>query len=203
MTSRTRALDSYQRLHVDTRPQWRAWLIEHYSTSIGVWLVTWKKGRGPYVAYDEIVDEAVCFGWVDSLPRTLDADRSQRLVTPRKPGSNWSRVNKVRAERLIAAGLMHAAGLAVIEAARQDGSWSRLDHVEELIEPEDLRAALDGAPIARTWWDGFPRSTRRAILEWIGNAKTAETRTQRITRTVEEAAIGKRANQWRQPTRSI
>lgn len=197
MTDRARTLDSYPQLHVDTRAEWRDWLAEHYASCGGVWLVTWKKGRGPYLSYDDIVDEAVCFGWVDSLPRTLDADRSQRLVTPRKPASNWSRVNKARVERLSDAGLMHAAGLAVVEAAKRDGSWSALDEVEELREPDDLRAALDSAPIARTCWDKFPRSTRRAILEWIGNAKTAETRNVRISRTVEDAAHGKRANQWR------
>jgi uncharacterized protein YdeI (YjbR/CyaY-like superfamily) len=123
-------------------------------------------------AYDDIVEEALAFGWVDSQPKTVDGQRSARLLTPRKPGSNWSRLNKQRAERLLAAGLMQPAGLAAVAAAR-----------------------------ARGHWNAFPRSARRAILEWIGNARTSATRQARIGRTVSDAARGIRANQWRQPKR--
>jgi uncharacterized protein YdeI (YjbR/CyaY-like superfamily) len=107
-------------------------------------------------------------------------------------------VNKERVERLTAAGLMAPAGLAAVTAAQEDGSWAALDEVEQLREPDDLRAALDARPAARRSWHGFPRSTRRAILEWINSARTAPTRERRVTTTVAEAA-GRRANQWRQP----
>ncbi|WP_018330612.1 YdeI/OmpD-associated family protein [Actinomycetospora chiangmaiensis] len=187
------------RVQVESREQWRAWLAEHHATSSGIWLVTWKKGHGPALTYDEIVDEALCVGWVDSQPRTVDEGRSRRLLTPRRPGSNWSRVNKERVERLTAAGLMLPAGLAAVERARADGTWTALDAVENLTEPDDLRAALDAVPTARSQWEGFPRSARRAILEWIQAARTAPTRTRRIDQTVSEAAVGRRANQWRQP----
>ena len=191
---------TYAQLHVETRQEWRAWLALHHGSAPGIWLVTWKKATGrPRPTYDDIVEEALCAGWVDSLPRTLDDVRSQLLVTPRKPRSNWSRINKERVERLAAAGLMLPAGLAVVEAARRDGSWTALDQVETLDEPDALRAALDAEPAARTAWDQFPRSTRRAILEWITNARTPETRVKRIDTTVSEAAVGRRANQWRQP----
>ncbi len=186
-------------LVIESIPQWRAWLTRHHATSRGVWLTTWKKGRGPYVPMSDLVDQALCFGWVDSQPRSLDADRSQRLLTPRRPGSNWSRINKQRVDRLTKAGLMAPSGLAVVEASHQDGSWTALDEVEQLTEPDELRSALDARPAARRHWDGFPRSTKRAILEWIGNAKTPATRDKRITTTVREAAQGRRANQWRQP----
>jgi uncharacterized protein YdeI (YjbR/CyaY-like superfamily) len=191
--------DAYAEVTVESAAEWRAWLADHHGDSPGTWLVTWKRGRGPHVPYDAIVDEALCFGWVDSRPRTVDADRSARLLTPRRPGSSWSAVNKRRVERLTEAGLMAAAGLEAVRAAQLDGSWSALDAVERLEEPDDLRAALDAEPAARGQWDGFPRSTRRAILEWIGAARTSPTRARRVEQTVTEAAAGRRANQWRQP----
>jgi len=190
---------TYPQLEVTTRAQWREWLSANHAGSPGVWVVTWKKGSPDYLPMDEIVDEALCFGWVDSLPRVLDERRSQRLLTPRKPRSNWSRVNKEKVERLVAAGLMAPAGLAAVEVAKANGSWTALDATEELTEPEDLRAALDAVPEARGHWDAFPRSVKRAILEWVGNAKTEATRSGRVSQTVAEAAQGRRANQWRQP----
>jgi uncharacterized protein YdeI (YjbR/CyaY-like superfamily) len=120
-------------------------------------------------------------------------------IAPRKRRSSWSKVNKERIERLVAAGLMTAAGLAVVDAAKRDGSWSALDEVETLAEPDDLRAALDADTAARTEWDAFPRSAKRAILEWINAAKRSETRAARIAETVSEAHVGRRAHQWRQP----
>ncbi len=161
--------------------------------------MTWKKGRGPYLPYADLVRELLCFGWIDSKGQRVDEDRTSLLITPRRPGSGWSRVNKEHLEVLLAEGRMHPAGLAAIEQAKADGSWTRLDAVETLAEPEELRAALDAVPQARTAWDAFPRSTRRAILEWISSAKRDTTRAQRIAETVSEAAVGRRANQWRQP----
>jgi uncharacterized protein YdeI (YjbR/CyaY-like superfamily) len=185
---------------VTSRAQWRAWLAEHSATSPGIWLVTWKKGSGePHVDYDAVVEEALAFGWVDSRPRSLDERRSQLLLTPRTRGSNWSRRNKERVQRLTAAGLMTDAGLAAVRAAQADGSWTALDGVEELAEPADLAARLDAVAEARRSWDAFPRSTRRAILEWLLAARTRGTRDRRLTEVVERAARGERANQWRQP----
>ena len=145
------------------------------------------------------MEEALCFGWVDSQPRTVDDQRTSRLLTPRRPGSNWSRANKQRVQRLTEAGLVIPAGLAAVRAAQAGGSWSALDQVEELAEPPDLRAALDAQPLARAHWNDFPRSTKRAILEWIGAAKTDATRARRVEQTAGEAATRRRANQWRQP----
>jgi uncharacterized protein YdeI (YjbR/CyaY-like superfamily) len=194
--------DSYARLEVETRAQWRDWLARHHATSPGVWLVTWKKASGrPSLGYDDIVEEALAFGWVDSQPKTVDDQRSARLLTPRKPGSNWSRLNKQRIERLTAAGLMQPAGLAAVAAAKANGRWTALDQAEILAEPADLAAELNADPAARRHWDAFPRSARRAILEWIGNARTAATRQVRIERAAGDAARGIRANQWRQPKR--
>lgn len=192
--------DTYQQVLMETRAQWRQWLVGHHQDTAGIWLVTWKQGSGhPHLPYNDIVEEALCFGWVDSRPRRIGADRSALLLTPRKPTSNWSRINKQRAARLTAAGLMQPAGLAAVAVAQANGRWDALDHVEDLTEPADLAAALGASPVARQHWDAFPRSTRRAILEWIGNAKTSATRQARVERTVRDAAGNIRANQWRQP----
>ncbi len=188
----------HSQLLVESRAAWRSWLREQHGSAAGVWAVTWKKtSPGPYVSYEELVEEALCFGWIDSLGRRLDDERTQLLFTPRKPASKWSRPNKERIERLTAAGLMAPAGEAMVELAKRTGTWTALDLVEDLVEPPELRAALDAVPAARRSWDGFPRSTRRAILEWISSARTDATRDKRVRTTVDEAAAGRRANQPR------
>ena len=185
-------------VQVESREQWRGWLGQHARTSRGVWVVTWRAGSGrPRVPYDDLVEEALCVGWVDSLPRTLDEERTQLLMTARKPGSGWSRPNKQRVARLREQGLMLAPGEAVVAAAEVDGSWTALDDVEDLVEPPDLSAALDADPEARRHWDAFPRSARRGILEWVQGAKKPETRAKRVVETAQQAARGERANQWR------
>jgi uncharacterized protein YdeI (YjbR/CyaY-like superfamily) len=181
-----------------TRAQWRQWLSRHHGASGGVWLVTFKKGSGqPQLAYADAVEEALAFGWVDSKPRKLDEARSMLWFAPRKRGSGWSRPNKERVARLQAAGLMAPAGQAVVDAAVADGSWSRLDAVEDGVVPPDLAAALAALPGAAGHFDAFPRSARRGILEWIEQARTAATRGQRVQETARLAARNERANQWR------
>ncbi|HMQ29419.1 MAG TPA: YdeI/OmpD-associated family protein [Chloroflexaceae bacterium] len=185
-------------VHPLTRAEWRAWLERHHARPEGVWVISYKQAAGkPRVSYDELVEEALCFGWVDSKPGKLDAERSMLYFAPRKPRSGWSRPNKERVERLLAAGLMAPAGLARVEAARRDGSWSKLDAVEELLIPDDLGAALDGYPAARANFAAFPRSARRGILEWIAQAKTPATRAKRVGETAALAEENRRANQWR------
>jgi uncharacterized protein YdeI (YjbR/CyaY-like superfamily) len=184
--------------HPKTRAAWRAWLAKHHTQTEGVWLITYKKATGkPRVDYDESVEEALCFGWVDSKPSKLDDERSLLYFAPRKGGSGWSKPNKERVERLIAAELMMPAGLAKVEAAKQDGTWTALDGVEALEVPPDLATALAALPNARPNWDAFPRSVKRGILEWILNAKKPETRAKRIEETARLANENKRANQWR------
>ncbi len=185
-------------VHPQTRAAWRAWLAEHHARESGVWLVVCKKATGkPRVDYDESVEEALCFGWVDSKPNTLDAERSMRWFAPRKPGTGWSRPNKQRVERLTAAGLMHPAGLAKVEAAKADRSWTALDAVEDGIVPEDLARALAAYPLATQHFTAFPRSVRRGIHEWIASARKPETRAARVAETARLADHNERANQWR------
>ena len=184
-------------VHPLSRAEWRAWLEQHHGRDEGVWLVFYKKATGkPTLSVDDYVEEAIAFGWIDSVPRKIDAERSARWVSPRRAGSNWSRLSKQRAARMEAAGQMTPAGRAAIDRAKADGSWTSLDDVENLVVPDDLAAALDAQPPARDAWDGFPPSTRRGILEWILNAKRDATRAKRIEVTARLAALGKRANQW-------
>jgi uncharacterized protein YdeI (YjbR/CyaY-like superfamily) len=183
-----------EQVYAADRAAWRAWLEAHGERADGVWVVY---DRGPQgLHYDAIVEESLCFGWVDSQGRGLDATRTMLWVAPRKRGSGWARTNKVRIERLTVEGRMMPAGLAAVERAKADGSWSLLDDVENLTEPPDLAAALDAVPAARAAWDAFPRSAKRAILEWIVHAKRPATRATRIAETVAEAEAGRRANQW-------
>lgn len=184
---------TYPEVGVESRVQLREMLTE--ADPPGFWAVTWKKGRGPHVSYEEVVEEALCVGWVDSRGRRIDDDRTALLLTPRRPGSRWAGTNKARVERLTAAGLMRPAGIAAVEAAKASGAWTALDDVENLVEPADLRAALDAVPDARAHWDGFTRSARRALLDWISTAKRDATRARRIERTVSEAAAGRRADE--------
>lgn len=186
-----------ERVHPLTLAEWRGWLRRHHGRDEGVWLVSYKKATGkPRVEYEAAVEEAIAFGWIDSKPNVLDAERSMLWFAPRKPGTGWSRINKARVERLLAAGRMQPAGLAKLEAAQRDGSWARLDAVEALALPDDLVAALARQGEARRHFDAFPRSAKRGILEWIVNAKRAETRAKRIEETARLAARNLRANQW-------
>lgn len=172
--------------------------MAHHGRQKGIWVIFWRKASGqPDMDYDEAVEEALCFGWVDSKPRALDARRTMLWFAPRKPGSGWSAPNKQRAERAIASGRMTAAGLAKITAAREDGSWDKLNTVESLDIPDDLAQALRALPGAAAAFEGFPRSVRRGILEWIVQARRPDTRHKRITETASMAAQGRRANQWR------
>jgi uncharacterized protein YdeI (YjbR/CyaY-like superfamily) len=185
-------------VHPLTREEWRAWLEANHTRPEGAWMVTYKKATGkPRVEYDEAVEEALCYGWVDSKPNKLDDERSLLWFAPRKGGTGWSKPNKERVERMFAAGKMAPAGIAKVEAAQADGTWTLLDEVEMLTVPPDLAAALGAQPPAAENFAGFPRSVKRGILEWILQAKRPETRAARIAETATLAAQGKRANQWR------
>ena len=139
-------MKDYEELEVGSAEQLRDWLAAHHETAPGVWLVRWKKGRGPYVSHPDVVRELLCVGWIDAQARKVDDDRSAVLVVPRRPGSGWSRINKQHLEELTAEGRMLPAGVAAIDRAKADGSWTQLDEVETLREPDDLRAALDASP---------------------------------------------------------
>jgi uncharacterized protein YdeI (YjbR/CyaY-like superfamily) len=171
-----------------TRAAWRAWLAEHHADSPGVWLIIRKKDSPqPGVTYVEAVEEALCFGWIDSKTITLDATRFRQIFTPRKPRGTWAKSNKERVARLIEQGLMTPAGLAAIELAVTNGTWTASDAGDEQIEPDDFADALAAHPAAELHWRHFSASVRKGILYWIASAKRPETRARRIARTVELA----------------
>jgi uncharacterized protein YdeI (YjbR/CyaY-like superfamily) len=187
-------VDSGERVEPATLEEWRAWLAANHDTSKGVWVVLRKpSAAGPGIRYAESVEQALCFGWVDSKAKGLDAERTMQYFSPRRARSGWARPNKQRIERLLAAGLMAPAGLAVIEAAKADGSWTLLDDVEELIVPDDLAAAFAERPGSREHWDAFPRSPRRMMLVWLVEARRPDTRAKRVAEIADRAAEGVRA----------
>jgi uncharacterized protein YdeI (YjbR/CyaY-like superfamily) len=173
---------------------WRGWLAANHATTRGVWVASWRKasGRDP-VAYEDLVEEAICFGWIDSTVNTLDDERTLQLMTPRKTKSGWTRLNRQRVAALEAQGRMTDAGRRAVQAAKANGWWTIYDAVEDLLEPDDLADALDASPVARSAWDGFPPSARKQMLWWVVSAGRPETRTSRIAKIVSEAEHGRRA----------
>jgi len=171
------------------RKTWRRWLEKNHVKSTGIWLVYYKKASGkPRVSYNDAVEEALCFGWIDSTAKSLDDERYMQRFTPRKPKSGWSGINKERIEKIIASGLMTEAGLVKIEAAKKDGSWNSLDKIyapaDQLMAPPDLEKALLRNKKAKTNFNNFPVFTRRQFLSWINSAKRPETRQTRIKQAV-------------------
>ncbi|TNE84798.1 MAG: hypothetical protein EP330_27715 [Deltaproteobacteria bacterium] len=182
--------------HVEftTRAALRAWLEAHHESGEAIWLVTYKKGARPdlHLPWTDLVQEGLCFGWIDSQRVAVDEERTKLRFSPRKAGSIWSAINKAHAAELEAQGLMAPAGRAAIERAKADGSWSFMDEVEAGIVPEDLDAAFAAHPGSRAQFDGFPWSARRNTLAWIKLAKTAGTRAKRIAEAAAKCAKGER-----------
>jgi len=191
-------LDDFERMTATDRATWRAWLVENHESSPGVWLVYFKKASGkPSVTYDEAVEEALCFGWIDSRMNGLDEERYMQVFTPRRSGSIWSKVNKERIERMIDQGRMTETGIAKIDAAKQDGSWILLDAVDDLIEPDELRIALDADGEARANYNSFTDSVRKQALYWVYSAKRETTKSDRIAQIVAAAAEGMSLAEYR------
>lgn len=184
--------DRYARFYAKNRKEWRQWLEKHHATSPGIWLIYYKKGTGrPRVEYNDAVEEALCFGWIDTTMLPVDVHSYMQLFTPRKPKSGWAKTNKDRVERLIEQKLMRPAGLAKIDAAKKDGSWTALDAVESLSLPPELKKALKARSGALANFQGFRPSVQKQLLYWLNNAKREETRARRIAAIVAGAAVNK------------
>lgn len=175
-----------ERVYAANREEWREWLSENHAASSRIHLVYFKVGSGrPSVTYDEAVEEALCFGWIDSRVNSIDGESYMQLYTPRRPGSIWSKLNKERVAKVIAEGRMTPAGLAKIEAAKKDGSWAFLDAIDALDIPSDLAEALGAAPAGsagspRASFDAYSESIRKRLLYWLATAKRTATREKRI-----------------------
>jgi uncharacterized protein YdeI (YjbR/CyaY-like superfamily) len=192
------ALDDAADVQFETRAQWRAWLAQHHAVSKGVWAVYFKKGAtGTSPDYEELVLEALCFGWIDSIARRVDDERTKLYFCPRKKGGVWASTNKARVESLINDGLMTAAGSAVIEQAKADGSWIKLDESEALTVPPDLLKAFRSYPGSKAHWNAFPPGVRKQLLFWVSDAKKPETRARRVDQIASLAQHNIRANEWK------
>jgi uncharacterized protein YdeI (YjbR/CyaY-like superfamily) len=188
------ALDDAPHVHASDRATWRKWLEANHESARGAWLVTWRTSSSrASLAYEAAVEEALCFGWVDSTGGRVDEERAKLYFAPRKLRSAWAATNKARVERLLAAGQIAPAGLAAIERAKANGSWEVLDSAERLEIPHDLAAALERHPPAATNFADFPVSARKLLLSRIALALRPETRSARIAKVAQAAARNERA----------
>lgn len=174
-----------------SRADWREWLSNNHRSKPSIWLVYFKSSTNvPSISWSEAVDEALCFGWIDSTKRTIDKDRYMQYFTKTKPTSTWSQVNKLKVAALLRSDLMTNAGKSSIAIARENGSWNVLDDVERLIVPEDLETDLRYMPGASDFFRAQTNSTKKALLQWIALAKRPDTRKNRISIIAKSAGKG-------------
>jgi uncharacterized protein YdeI (YjbR/CyaY-like superfamily) len=184
--------DRFERVEVRSADELRAWLDAHHARPEGVWLVTYRKHAGDaYMSRDAVLDELLCFGWIDGVARKVDDDRTMQLISPRRTHA-WTQSYRTRALRLEAEGRLAEPGRQAIALARASGGWDAYPEVDALEVPADLGAALDATPAARRWFDAAAPSYRRNVLRWIVKAQRPETRAARVARTVETAGRGER-----------
>ncbi len=170
------------------RKPWRQWLQKYHAKEPGVWLIYYKKNSGKSgISYNDAVEEAICFGWIDSIVKPIDEEKYMQKFTPRKVKSVWSALNKKRVEHLIVQNLMAPAGLAIIDLGKQNGSWTKLDHVENFVIPADLKKLLAKNKKVSKYFEGLAKSVKKQWLYRLGNAKLAETRANRIADIVDAA----------------
>lgn len=173
----------------ESRMEWRRWLEENHVKEQAAWVVFYTKASGnPTLTWSEAVDEALCFGWIDSKKIAIDSEKSHQFFSKRKAKSTWSKINKEKIERLINEGLMTSAGLECVEIAKQNGSWTILDEVEELVVPKDFEAALDRYEGATDYFLSLSKSVKKMMLYWLMSAKRPETRQKRLDELVEHAS---------------
>jgi uncharacterized protein YdeI (YjbR/CyaY-like superfamily) len=180
------------------RKQWRQWLKKHHARKQSIWLICYKKKSNiPTVSWSEAVDEALCFGWIDSQRRSIDDEKFMQYFCRRKQKSSWSKINKAKVQYLIEEGLMTQAGFDSIEIAKNNGSWATLDEVQELKIPADLNRELRNQIKAKKYFLSLSRSDRRNILQWLVSAKRQETRLKRIAEIVELGKQNQKPKQFR------
>jgi uncharacterized protein YdeI (YjbR/CyaY-like superfamily) len=176
-----------------SRKAWRAWLAKNHASSSGIWLVYAKKHTGiPSLTYAEAVEEALCFGWIDSLVHPIDDSLYKQIFTPRKEKSLWSALNRTRVETLIAAGLMTPAGMKLIDVAKAAGRWDARAHIDALTMPPELKKALNANAAAKKNWPTYTASQQKGFLRMVDDAKTAETRAKRVARVID--IVGRRVS---------
>jgi uncharacterized protein YdeI (YjbR/CyaY-like superfamily) len=177
---------------------WRQWLKKNHKSKQSIWLICYKKESGiPTISWSEAVDEALCFGWIDSTRKSIDSEKFMQFFGKRKVSSTWSKINKEKITKLIAEGRMTKAGLESIEAAKQNGSWEILDSVEDLTIPKDLAKAFKTKACSKEFFMSLSKSVRKSMLQWIILAKRPETREKRINELAELASQKQKPKQFR------
>lgn len=180
-----------------SREEWRQWLLENHKSEQAVWLLAYKKSSNEAtITWSVMVDEALCFGWIDGMRKSISKDSFAQFLCKRKTKSGWSKINKEKTERLIAEGLMTEAGLKSIEIAKQNGSWTLLDEVEELTIPEDLDSAFTVNAGSKEFFLSLSKSVRKMMLQWVTFAKRKETRQKRISEIAELASMKQKPKQF-------
>ncbi len=186
-------LEDLSSIEIFSVDEWRSWLEANHRSEHSVWVVCHtKKSVKPSVGWSQMVDEALCFGWIDSTRKTIDEHRYRQLFSQRKPDSTWSMINKEKIENLIAEGRMTIAGMEAVERARNNGSWTILDEVEQLMIPEDLMQAFTLSPAAMQFYDTLSKSLKKVVLQRIAMAKRPETRQKRIIEATQSLALNKK-----------
>ncbi|MDH5399235.1 MAG: YdeI/OmpD-associated family protein [Cyclobacteriaceae bacterium] len=177
---------------------WRKWLEKNHKSKQSVWLIYFKSStKIPSISWSEAVDEALCFGWIDSTKKTIDEERYMQYFSRRKPNSNWSKVNKEKVAKLIQNNLMTKAGFDSIETAKQNDSWTILDKVEALLLPEDLNEKLANFKGSKEYFDRLCKSDKKILLHWVISAKREKTRQKRILEITESAGKNLKPKQFR------
>jgi uncharacterized protein YdeI (YjbR/CyaY-like superfamily) len=190
-------MDGVRTFYARDTGEWRAWLEEHCQTEKSVWLIVYhKSSKTPSAHFHDVIENALCFGWVDSKAASRDKESCYLLFSRRNPKSTWGKTSRARAEKMIGLGLMTPSGLEVIEQAKEMGAWEALADAQNLVMPDDLKKLFDQNDIAFKNFKRFPPSSQRTILEWIARAKRPETRQRRVMHTAELAADNIRANHY-------
>ncbi|NVJ85737.1 MAG: YdeI/OmpD-associated family protein [Algoriphagus sp.] len=184
--------DNFDKVEVSSQGELRSWLMKNYRQPESVWLVTYKKSEpGKYVSRWEVLDELICFGWIDGIRRKLDDKRTMQLISKRKV-EHWARTYKERASKLIDEGKMHESGLKAIETSKSNGLWNFMDDVDNLIIPKDLSDELSKYDGAVDYFDSINDSSKRFVLRWVKLAKTEKTRKNRINKLAQLSAKGEK-----------
>lgn len=178
-----------EEIYLKNKKEWRNWLELHHLEKDAIWLIFYKKNSPNFnLSWSESVDESLCFGWIDSTKKKVDSERFKQYFSKRKPKSNWSKVNKNKVKKLIDQGLMREAGFKSIEIAKENGSWTALDSIENLEIPEDLKQGLNGQKDAIEYFEKLSKSAKKMLLYWVLSAKREKTRKRRIVEIVENAS---------------
>lgn len=184
--------ENFKKVEIESQEQLRNWLRLNYSQEEGIWLVTFKKSeKEKYVSRDEVLDELICFGWIDGIRRKLDNTRTMQLISPRRV-QHWAKTYKDRAGKLIKENKMHQSGLDSIKKGKESGLWNFMDDVDNLEIPDDLKTALNKLEGAFDFFDNINNSSKRFVLRWIKLSKTEKTRNIRIAKIAKLSSISEK-----------